>query len=72
MIGGVVAYDNAVKVRDLGVPQTLLDAHGAVSEPVAVAMAEGARAKFGADVAVSITGIAGPTAARPRSRWARS
>jgi nicotinamide-nucleotide amidase len=65
VIGGVVAYDNAVKVRDLGVPQALLDAHGAVSEPVAVAMAEGARMKFGADVAVSVTGIAGPDGGTP-------
>jgi nicotinamide-nucleotide amidase len=57
---GVVAYDNADKVALLGVPEALLEQHGAVSEPVAVAMAEGIRARTGADVAVGITGIAGP------------
>jgi nicotinamide-nucleotide amidase len=57
---GVVAYDNADKTALLGVPEALLEQHGAVSEPVAVAMAEGIRARTGADVAVGITGIAGP------------
>ncbi len=52
-------------MRDLGVPQALIDAAGAVSEEVAVAMAEGARARFGADIAVGITGIAGPGGATP-------
>lgn len=61
VIGGVVAYDNAVKVRELDVPKSLLAVHGAVSEPVARAMAEGARAKLGADIAVAVTGIAGPS-----------
>ena len=56
----VVAYDNADKTRLLGVPEELLRAHGAVSEPVAIAMAEGIRERTGADVAVGITGIAGP------------
>ena len=65
VVGGVVAYDNAVKVRDLAVPADLLAAHGAVSEPVAVAMAEGIRAKFLADVGVGITGIAGPDGGTP-------
>ena len=60
VIGGVVAYDNAVKIADLGVPATTLDAHGAVSEPVAIAMAEGVRARLSADVGVAVTGIAGP------------
>ncbi len=64
-LGGVVAYSNASKVRDLGVPQALLEAAGAVSEEAAVAMAEGARARFGADIAVGITGIAGPGGATP-------
>lgn len=59
--GGVVAYDNAVKVRDLGVGQDLLDAHGAVSEPVASAMAAGVRARMQTTWGVGITGIAGPT-----------
>jgi PncC family amidohydrolase len=58
--GGVVCYANAVKRDVLGVPQEILDAHGAVSEPCAAAMAEGARRLLGADVAVSVTGIAGP------------
>ena len=61
VIGGVVAYANSVKVRDLGVPSALLEAHGAVSEPVAMAMAQGVRARLGADIAVAITGIAGPS-----------
>jgi len=59
--GGWIAYSNEIKTRELGVPQELLDAHGAVSEPVAAAMAQGARRKAGADLAVAITGIAGPT-----------
>ena len=58
--GGVVSYSNAVKHSVLGVPAELIAAHGAVSEPVARAMAEGARAKFGPDVAVAVTGVAGP------------
>ncbi len=59
-LGGVVSYTNGVKNRVLGVPQTLLDEYGAVSEPVARAMAEGARALTGADYALSVTGVAGP------------
>jgi nicotinamide-nucleotide amidase len=58
--GGVVAYDNEAKVDWLDVPRDLLAQHGAVSEPVAMAMAEGIRARTGAEVAVGITGIAGP------------
>jgi nicotinamide-nucleotide amidase len=58
--GGVVAYSNDVKVELLGVNPELIKEHGAVSEPVAAAMAEGALARFEADTAVSITGIAGP------------
>ncbi|NUR56629.1 MAG: competence/damage-inducible protein A [Acidobacteria bacterium] len=58
--GGVVAYENEAKVAWLDVPEALIAQHGAVSEPVAVAMAEGIRAKTGAQVAVAITGIAGP------------
>lgn len=58
--GGVVAYDNAVKTGALGVAEALLREHGAVSEPVARAMADGARERFGAGVAVAVTGVAGP------------
>ncbi len=59
-LGGVVAYADAVKRRELGVPAELLAAHGAVSAEVAAAMAAGARARLGAEVAVAVTGIAGP------------
>jgi nicotinamide-nucleotide amidase len=59
-VGGVIAYDNAVKVEALGVPPDLLSEHGAVSEPVAQAMALGAAERFAVEAAVSVTGIAGP------------
>jgi nicotinamide-nucleotide amidase len=58
--GGVVSYSNEAKIDLLGVDPGLLDAHGAVSEPVAEAMAAGALRRFGADTAVATTGIAGP------------
>ena len=57
---GFITYANAAKHALLGVPMDLIAAHGAVSEEVARAMAEGARARSGADLAVSVTGIAGP------------
>jgi nicotinamide-nucleotide amidase len=57
---GVVCYSNAAKVEWLGVPADLIEAHGAVSEPVARAMADGVRAHGGAAVGIGITGIAGP------------
>lgn len=60
-MGGVVSYANQAKQDLLDVPQDLLARHGAVSAEVAAAMAEGARRKFGADIAVSTTGVAGPT-----------
>ncbi len=59
-LGGVIAYANAVKRDVLGVPAALLDTHGAVSDPVAEAMAAGARRLTGASWAVAVTGIAGP------------
>jgi competence/damage-inducible protein CinA-like protein len=58
--GGVVAYSNGAKSEMLGVDPRLIEAHGAVSSEVAEAMSRGALERFGADVAVSITGIAGP------------
>jgi nicotinamide-nucleotide amidase len=58
--GGVVAYADDVKAKELGVPRALLEAHGAVSAEAARAMAEGARSQLDADVAVSTTGVAGP------------
>ena len=60
-LGGVIAYANEVKSRDLAVAADLLEQHGAVSGPVAEAMAAGCRDRFGSDWAVSTTGIAGPT-----------
>ena len=58
--GGIISYTNWVKANVLHVPQALLDTVGAVSAPVAEAMAEGAREVLQADVAVSVTGLAGP------------
>ena len=58
--GGIVSYTNAVKAGVLGVPQTLLDQYGAVSPQVAEAMARGAKAVLGCDIALSTTGVAGP------------
>ncbi len=55
-----MAYDNAVKEAQLGVPASLMAQHGAVSAPVAEAMARGAGERFGVDLAMSVTGIAGP------------
>lgn len=65
---GAAVYANAAKVRTCGVPPALLEAHGAVSEPVARALAEGMRARVGSTYALSTTGVAGPgggTAAKP-------
>ncbi|MCS6763379.1 MAG: CinA family protein [Candidatus Protistobacter heckmanni] len=62
---GYITYSNQAKHQDIGVPTTLIKRHGAVSEEVARAMAEGARKESGADFAVSVTGIAGPTGSSP-------
>ena len=59
-LGGVISYADDVKVEALGVDRGLIERHGAVSEPVAAAMAEGARSRLGADLAAAVTGIAGP------------
>ena len=66
--GGIVAYANDVKTAQLGVEETVLAAHGAVSAEVAEAMANGVRERLGVDVGISVTGVAGPeggTAAKP-------
>ena len=59
-VGGVIAYANAVKVRELGVDPALIERHGAVSEEVARAMAAGVAGRLGAERAVAVTGVAGP------------
>jgi len=62
---GVVSYSNAAKTELLGVPATLIEAHGAVSEAVARAMVQGALQRAPVDLAVAVTGIAGPGGAVP-------
>jgi nicotinamide-nucleotide amidase len=64
-LGGVVAYANDVKESGLGVPASVLDAHGAVSAEAAQAMAHGVRERLGADIGVSVTGVAGPEGGTP-------
>jgi nicotinamide-nucleotide amidase len=63
---GAVAYSNESKTAFADVPPALIQAHGAVSEPVAVAMAEGIRARLGSNVGVGVTGIAGPSGGTPQ------
>jgi nicotinamide-nucleotide amidase len=65
VLGGIVAYADEVKRTELDVPAELIEQHGAVSAEVAAAMARGARARLGADVAVAVTGIAGPGGGTP-------
>ncbi len=62
---GFVTYSNAAKTEMLGVPIALIETHGAVSEPVAAAMADGALARSAAHAAISVTGIAGPGGGSP-------
>jgi nicotinamide-nucleotide amidase len=67
-VGGVIAYDNAAKRELLGVPSSMLEEHGAVSEPVARIMADNVARRFGVAAGISVTGIAGPgggTQAKP-------
>jgi nicotinamide-nucleotide amidase len=61
LLEGFVTYSNDAKIRSVDVPEDLILAHGAVSEPVARAMAEGAATKTGADFGIGVTGIAGPS-----------
>jgi PncC family amidohydrolase len=63
--GGFITYSNTAKVRLIGVPETLIERCGAVSDETARAMAEGARGKLGTDVSVAVTGIAGPAGGTP-------
>ena len=63
--GGVVAYDDEIKVEFLGVSRELLDRHGAVSAETAEAMARGVAEAMGCDIAVSVTGVAGPGGGSP-------
>jgi len=67
LMGGVVSYDSRVKHEVLGVEQSVIDTVGVVSEPCARQMAEGARRVLKVDVAVSATGIAGPTGGTPET-----
>lgn len=60
VLGGLITYSNAAKTALAGVPTALLAAHGAVSEPVARAMAEGGRTALASSLAVAVTGVAGP------------
>ena len=64
-LGGVVCYSNRLKTELLGVPSAVIEEHGAVSEAVVRAMAEGARHRLGADLAAAVTGIAGPGGGTP-------
>ncbi|HTA39758.1 MAG TPA: competence/damage-inducible protein A [Candidatus Acidoferrales bacterium] len=67
-VGGIVAYDNAIKIDQLGVDPNLIVEYGAVSEPVVLEMARGARERFGASLGFATTGVAGPdggTAEKP-------
>ncbi len=64
-LGGAIVYANAEKVRQCGVPAAMIDEHGAVSEPVARALAEGIRVRSGASWGLAVTGVAGPAGGTP-------
>lgn len=64
-VGGIIAYADAIKIGLLGVPPALLAAHGAVSAPVAAAMAQGAQVRTGAEAVLAVTGITGPGGGSP-------
>ena len=66
-VGGAVTYASSVKTALLGVPEELIRERGVVSRDVAAAMAEGARRRFGTDLAVSVTGVAGPDGGTPET-----
>jgi PncC family amidohydrolase len=65
VVGGVIAYADRVKAELLAVPASALETHGAVSAQVALAMASGVAARLGSDLAVAVTGIAGPDGGSP-------
>jgi nicotinamide-nucleotide amidase len=65
VVGGIMAYANEVKRDSLGVSESLLAENGAVSEPVALAMADGVRVRLGTEIGVGVTGIAGPAGGTP-------
>ena len=64
-VGGIIAYDDTVKLRELDVPRDMLARQGAVSEEVVRAMASGVRSRYGVDAALAISGIAGPDGGTP-------
>lgn len=64
-LGGVISYGDDAKVDLLGVDRSVIETKGAVSDEVASMMADGVRIRFGADIGVGVTGIAGPTGATP-------
>jgi nicotinamide-nucleotide amidase len=63
--GGLIAYENPAKIRELNVPAALIEVHGAVSQAVVQAMAQGARDRFGVNAAIAVSGIAGPDGGTP-------
>lgn len=64
-IGGIVCYNNRIKVMDLGVPANIIANESPVSKEVAIALAEGIRKRYRTDIGLSVTGIAGPTTTTP-------